>query len=182
MEVSCFVAERLQKYRRELRRFVWSSEQKCLGPYGYHTSTTILDTVPSPPDEDDLEGTGVRPFVANDDSRWPKTCSCGYVYQDADQWQQNQHRLYRDPSTGREFTLSEAPPGAMWFADWMTWTGPDGKTLVVMTPGGEWCVDGPSSNGSGWKRTGTPPNVTATPSISMPRYHGWLTNGKLISC
>lgn len=40
----------------------------------------------------------------------------------------------------------------------------------------------------GWERTGTPPNVTARPSIGMPdakggfRYHAFLTNGVLEEC
>ena len=42
-------------------------------------------------------------------------------------------------------------------------------------------------DGKGWTRTGTPPKVTANPSIGLGKvdgggwaYHGWLTNGFLI--
>lgn len=54
--------------------------------------------------------------------------------------------------------------------------------IYVATPGGMWCIDGKASNaqdGSGWVVTGEAPNITARPSISMHRYHGWLTNGEL---
>ena len=80
--------------------------------------------------------------------------------------------------------LKQAPVGSMWSADWYDGfykPGPDGIWLIVKTPGGNWFVDGPSSNGSGWTREGTAPNVTVTPSILQSSYHGFLTGGKLIS-
>jgi hypothetical protein len=58
----------------------------------------------------------------------------------------------------------------------------DGIMLCVKTPGGDWIVDGPSNNGNGWERTGTVPKITATPSILMARYHGWLRDGWLVEC
>lgn len=58
--------------------------------------------------------------------------------------------------------------------------------LFVVTPAGPWCVDAQSTDGNGnftgrgWTITGTPPSITASPSINMPGvYHGWLTNGIL---
>ncbi len=93
--------------------------------------------------------------------------------------------------------VNTAPPGAMWNADWYRGEkhdsglaydrNPDGWVLCVMTPAGPWLVDGPSfvnrvESGS-WSRTGTIPNVTATPSIHIPgKYHGWLRNGYLVEC
>lgn len=85
-------------------------------------------------------------------------------------------------------TLSEAPVGAMWTADWYDFKGPDGHCLVVRTPGGDWIVDGPSMNNDGsrgnpWQRSGEIPKVTANPSIHIPgKYHGWLREGFLESC
>jgi hypothetical protein len=70
----------------------------------------------------------------------------------------------------------------MWTADWMQWSGPDGHSLCVMTPGGEWLIDGPArddENRRAWTRIGTPPNITVKPSILMRTYHGFLTNGVL---
>jgi hypothetical protein len=118
-------------------------------------------------------------------------------------------RLYRDPD-GTVYHLGHrpidgvlpAPPGAMWFADWLLnedgtmrsrpgHRPPDGHVLVVRVPsrlciGRDWNVDGPANNCPGWTRTGTPPNVTARPSIGKYLadgsfdYHGWLRNGELV--
>ena len=89
-------------------------------------------------------------------------------------------------------------PGAMWNAPWMRDTDPakslckeypDGLTLVVMTPGGDWLVDGPSYDGTQhhscpWTRTGDPmqpETLDVSPSIDIRgSYHGWLRGGQLV--
>jgi hypothetical protein len=90
--------------------------------------------------------------------------------------------------------IQPAPVGAMWDAHWLTgldvggarpFGGPDGLTLIVRTPGGDWVIDGPSFKdgkpwGPGWRRTGEPPHLTVNPSINMPGFHGWLKNGILL--
>lgn len=86
----------------------------------------------------------------------------------------------------------ELPAGAMYDAPWMKGAGgrcvgPDGVALLVVCPpgtswGDHWHVDGHANNGPGWERTGIIPNITATPSIQTPRYHGWLRNGVLVKC
>jgi hypothetical protein len=54
----------------------------------------------------------------------------------------------------------------------------DPAHLVAVLPSCElWDIDGPSSNGPGWSRSGEPPAVTVSPSILTPRYHGFLRNG-----
>lgn len=58
-------------------------------------------------------------------------------------------KLYRRSDTGELVSLADAPIGAMWDASWMASevrTGPDGITLVVRTPGGDWCVDAECNN------------------------------------
>lgn len=67
--------------------------------------------------------------------------------------------------------------------------GPDGHVHTLRTPGGDRVIDAPSPNGSKWTRTGTPPILTARPSILAGRdsqgnrlYHGFLTDGILESC
>jgi hypothetical protein len=93
-----------------------------------------------------------------------------------------------DPSLAQApFTLREAPAGAMWDAHWFedTWSGPDGRSLMVKLPfGHEWLIDGPSSSGGRWSRTGEPPKITVTPSILVKSergdYHGWLRDGVLV--
>jgi hypothetical protein len=93
---------------------------------------------------------------------------------------------YRRLDTGEIFLADPGLPiGAMYYSDELYDTkrgvGPDGKCLYVVTPGGHWPIDHPSSgNGPGWTRTGTPPHVTAMPSINfVGRYHGWLSDGVL---
>ena len=103
--------------------------------------------------------------------------------------------IYRRVDTGEEMHWQAAPVGAMTRADWLEtmYKGDDGICLVVKMPANadgsgkaDWVIDGESSNGGRpWKRTGTPPNVTVTPSIFMfPNaggFHGWLRNGEITS-
>lgn len=98
---------------------------------------------------------------------------------------------YRRTDTGETFALGQAPAGAMYYADWMSSVGPDGHCLIVITPYGPWNVDGgfliPAAGN--WTRTGTPPRVTARPSIGQGQkpdgswtYHAFLTDGQLVDC
>lgn len=112
----------------------------------------------------------------------------------------------RRVDTGEVFkSFSDAPPGAMVDCTWhhdaarpeaevltkVREAGgvhkvfglrkhPDGRVIMVKTPGGDWLIDQISSQGSFWTRTGEPPNITASPSIICGSYHGWLRNGELI--
>jgi hypothetical protein len=181
----CFMAERTDQYRRELRRYVSSRDpnELCPGAMSYHNAVRVFDIAPA---GDDLEGNSTVEFCYKNDRHWPIICDgCGYLFRDCDEWQWNQHRLYQRPGTDEQFTLRAAPVGAIWMADWTGWNGPDGHSLVVQTPGGEWMIDGPSSNGDrsrgAWTRTGTPPLITVRPSILMRDYHGFLDDGILHS-
>jgi hypothetical protein len=139
------------------------------------------------------------PLEEKDHPLWPKKCDCGYVFQEDDPWQMFSNSLYENKEMGLVCTLRDAPPGAMWNSWWMAdrrqgknptgepgkFVGADGKCLTVKTPDGDWMVDGPANNGSGWTRSGEWPNVTATPSIFMRAptgYHGFLTDGYLVKC
>lgn len=189
--IECFFLEPDVVAQESLRRYVSSAAppaRPC--PNGYHNAETLLGTVALPSSESN--GSGADDFD-HDDPRWPSRCSCGYEFGPSDEWQHNITRLYVRRDTGEQHLLSEAPPGAMWFADWWPHveTSPDGRMLVVMTPGGAWNVDSPSRDGSGWTRTGTPPAVTARPSIlctseragaGRVTYHGFLTDGRLEEC
>lgn len=137
-----------------------------------------------------------------DDPRWPVACGCGYAFPADAAWQLFYQEAYRGPD-GRLYDIhcselpgvARAPAGAMWYADWMPHTkGPDGRCLVVRCPAlpdgsgvSDWMPDGPSTSNPApaWTRTGTPPDVTAHPSIfvSAPHgFHGWLRDGYLVSC
>lgn len=196
--VECFWLEPTLDAAVLYRRYVWSTErdEECTFssiPYeghvptvwGYHNASVTVERRPRGADD-----AGHHPTENEKaDPRWPKTCGCGYVFKDNDSWQVNIHTLYASKTRKGQWTLHDAPAGAMWDAPWHK--GYDGKHpkpddiyLVVRTPAGDWLVDGPSSNGggAGWARTGVPPLVTASPSIGFGepmRMHGWLRNGVL---
>lgn len=199
-EITCFMIEPAGTVRRWLRRYSPSQWDKAAnraipvcGANPYHNAQVPIE------DGVLLERRDAGGFLYHDtqprewprdDPRWPTHCdACGYVFTDADVWQLHWHALYRRVATGEVVghlhpSEGRVPPGAMWDTPWFLpqWAGPDGRCLSVMTPGGEWCIDGPSSGGDRrpWQRTGEPPTITATPSILIgDRYHGWLTNGVL---
>lgn len=193
-KIQCFMIEPTDRLRRKLRRYASGKKRgKCSampGPEGYHNASAPFDVAPAVWTEHDgfkSYSGGSDDAPPRDDPRWPTSCVCGYIFQDADEWQLFNELLYVRKDTGEELTLRDAPPGAMWNAFWYPPAfghGPDGLALMVMTPAGEWHIDGESSNGPGWTRTGTPPLVTARPSILIGnnRYHGFLTDGRLEEC
>lgn len=191
-----------------LRRYV-SGDVKCPGPFGYHTATTVIgnfvlvaapaDSTPSQwregPDGERLVPRFTWP--EHDDPRWPTACECGYVFSDADKWQESWDTLYRRADTGELVTLRNAPPGAMWDATWYPWKGPDGRSLVVKCPNGhDWVIDGRATNCTMpddtehrcWVRHGEPPDITVDKqgntcaagagSIQAGDYHGFLRDGE----
>jgi hypothetical protein len=124
------------------------------------------------------------------EEKWPTKCECGYEFKPEDHWQWNENRLYKRADTGELHILGRAPVGAMWNADWYdiegyAKRGADGRILVLNTPGGQWVIDGRATNNKnipGWTRSGSPPDITANPSIICGDYHGWLRNGWLEEC
>ena len=176
----CYLLEPAPRVLIGLRRFTFQSAGPCpLRPYG-HDAEVPLEALPLPVSEIPVTTMGEE---MREDPRWPLACKCGYVFQPEDQWQRTVNRLWRRSDTATLTTLAAAPPGAMWDATWypmsMAPNSPDGRRLVVRTPAGDWLVDGPSTNGPGWTRTGTLPQITVRPSIAQPGYHGWLTDGVL---
>lgn len=109
--------------------------------------------------------------------------------------------IWRRVDTGEEMLRRDFPVGAMWHADWLSdideYRGPDGRTLCVLTPGGEWTIDSKASNCTKpddlvhkcWVRHGIAPNITVDKngntcaagagSIMCGTYHGFLQNGEL---
>jgi hypothetical protein len=146
------------------------------------------------------QGISVRP-----DPRWPQYCLCGFKFREQDR-QVFYDQIYRNTETGEEYPLRNVPVGAVWNAwwntDWVTMTGPDGRSLTVMTPGGEWCIDGRANNCTMpadkthkcWVRHGSVEDGTlhvdknghtcgaGAGSIALPRYHGFLHDGHLVDC
>lgn len=197
MIVKCYLLTSTEKERRWLRRFVSSCEgDKCPGKYTYHNAMFSLGDFPWP----GAKGPEVEEFAGH--PGWPTQCDyCAHAFSETDYRQVFRERLYTRSDTGAETTLHEAEVGAMWLADWFPPTfgspihqreRPGQPHLIVRCPGHnggyhDWDVDAKSSNGDGWSWTGTPPMVTATPSIGVPgpgpdgwAYHGWLRNGELV--
>lgn len=196
MTWQCVLLEPTDRVQRALRRY--RAEHREEAPYdllaasqcaasgaGYHNATVRIEDGPLIWHPDHRSYATDPMHWPHDDPRWPTHCACGYQFADEDEWQLAYHTLYRLPG-GRETTLRDAPAGAMWDAFWLAGIkpyldrSPDGRVLVCMLPDGrEWIIDDAASNGPGWTRTGTPPLVTATPSILTPDYHGFLTGGVL---
>lgn len=201
MGVKCFYLEPTSLMRQSLRRFVYEN-----GPITnhYHDAVTFFRDVERVPESDGrAQIDELRATMAVPD--WPIACACGYAFQEKDEWQSFNQRLYRRADTGELVTLRDAPPGAMWDATWYHNSdiqglgGPntDGRFLVVKCPNGrEWCIDSRCSNcGSPddnvhrcWVRHGEPPNITVDKngvtcsagagSIQAGDYHGFLRGGE----
>ena len=180
--IRCAWYESLDQALESLRRYVDDAARPCPLPHGYHDATLIIGTAPW----HDPHTTGLSDDAFNHaDPGWPLTCDCGYAFTPDDVWQHQLNQLYRDAATGHTGTIPELPPGAIWDATWYPHPhrGPDARCLVIRLPGHyDWLIDGPASNGPGWTRTGTPPDLTARPSIMVPGYHGFLTDGYLVRC
>lgn len=187
--IRCFWLEETDQVEMDLRRYVSSAEAKCAGSgWGYHNAEATIGRCHK------SEVTEVHgDSWPHADPRWPARCACGYEFKPADPWQFNPNSLYKRSDTGELVELGKAPAGAMWNATWMRqgnhYRMVDGITLVVRTPGGDWCVDGPAYPGGGaapvpnaWSRSGIVPDVTANPSIVTGSYHGFLRAGWLEEC
>lgn len=180
MTWQCFMAEPTERARESLRRYAHGTDCPITG---YHNASVDLGDVDYPFTADGRAGQGYDDFP-HDDPRWPTRCACGYEFRPLDPWQHNLRRLYA--GNGGAWPLADLPPGAMYDAPWLPgpWRGPDGRCLIVVLPTRAfWTIDGPASNAPGklpgWDRTGTPPVITARPSIGSDGYHGWLTDGVL---
>lgn len=190
-----------------LRRFMLGraddAAAKCPGPYTYHDAQARVGVAPI-----EWKGEGDTRYIENipdaayprSDARWPKGCAyCGYVFTDADTWQINGEQQYK-ALDGTLYTTKEAPVGACWQAWWMfdgkRWdqnnASQPGAPLYIKCPPGKpwsiWAIDGGSTNGSGWQRTGDYSTMTATPSILFPGkqgekcvFHSFLQNGILLA-
>ena len=187
------------------------------GDYSYHTALVWIGTAPSGwnAEERHWEHDESVPDVADVilDPRWPAQCACGYEFCNCvdpqcviDAYQVFTEQIWQRTDTGEEMTIRDAPAGALWYADWLPvdrWKGPDGKTLVCKTPGGEWIIDGVASNCTMpddadhrcWMRHGTPPDISVDKnpeppfthtcaagagSIQAGSWHGFLTGGELV--
>jgi hypothetical protein len=200
--IECYWIEPTDESRVVLRRYYSPGDradvQPCPGRYT-HSATVICETVKNA-DHDMIDpATGTpyhgrgRPATDDEkrDDRWPTTCDhCDYVFTADDRYQHKLELIWRRTDTGACSLREDMPPGAMWDADWWPKKGPDGMCLTVKTPAGDWMIDGPANNSdTGWTRSGTPPRITASPSIAIGRartdgrfFHAFLRDGRLERC
>lgn len=204
--VKCFMLHETDRVWRYLRRYQTSTDKSAC-PHGYHEARTLVGEIAG--FTKDAEGYWQTPkalesMPVNTDPRWPTKCEhCDYLFSGTDAYQVfDDHIMITDD--GRSMTIRDAPPGAMWFADWLgdAWKGPDGHALMVRCPDGhDWAIDAQASNCTMkndrgpfdkahrcWVRHGTPPLITVDKngrtcgagagSIQTPRYHGFLRNGE----
>lgn len=204
----CFMLEPTDRAVRSLRRYVSGSD--C-PKHGYHNALVPIEEGPVERYENGTYRSDGDVADYENDERWPAKCECGYVFAPDDNWQVFGDLIFvvtetieGGPDVGSEFTLRDAPAGAMWFATWLEdlegeswWKGPDGRVLLCKTPGGEWNIDGRATNCTMpednehrcWVRHGTPPRVTidkngntcaaGAGSIQAGDYHGFLRDGHL---
>lgn len=212
MRVKVFWCQESPKVARSLRRYADGPCPNVPGQCSYHNAKSAeIDFVESTPGEYlRLEDKQVEEFKG--DPRWPTQCSCGYAFQETDNWQVFLDRVYVRKDTGEEFRHKSMPVGAMWDAWWVSkdgirsvrrHTGPDGIALCVETPGGMWMVDSRANNCTMpeddthycWVRHGDPRKGTVhvdkqghtcaagAGSIAQgDRFHGFLHNGELYEC
>lgn len=207
--IKCFYLEHTDRCRRVLTVTTWN--RGCPDGMGGALCCVArwpLDEVYYP-----MNGGSVPAelLVPQDHPAWPTICdrcSRPLVNDDGKPADRQTHlrRIYRCPEDNREMLLREAPPGAMWFADWMIqpngwYRGPDGHCLIVKVPGNhDWMVDSRANNCTlpndnehrCWVRHGLVPNITVDKngltcqagagSILVPNWHGHLRNGFLVTC
>lgn len=108
------------------------------------------------------------------------------------------YRVFLVDNSDPDFHEKIKKPLAMWYAPWYhdpaegkidaekhflsihyqnDWSDKRPPLCVRCPNGSIWVPDQKSSNGTGWKVTGEAPNISCSPSISVPGYHGFLRDG-----
>jgi hypothetical protein len=103
----------LRRYKSEFDKAANKAVKICPampGEGGYHNAETPIGEFPDGQFGDEHP---------HDDPRWPRSCACGYVFQDEDEWQVFKRDLYRraDGQPGT-VTLWDRSPGMMWSTPW----------------------------------------------------------------
>jgi Family of unknown function (DUF6527) len=177
------IAEPTGRYRRSLRRYLYSSEAAC-GAGGYCNASADTGIVT------ELERITVSgDDWPHDDPQWPRACeACGQPFPETACWQRNDNAVYRLPDN-TEFVFGRslgrcAPAGTMIRAAWYDeYAGQPGESWLIALPdGGDWITTQRATGGGYWTVTGTPPDITASPSIwhNAPEgWHGFVRDGFL---
>ncbi len=169
--------------RTYLCRYVGASDGSKICPlpeWDYHNAEAVGGESSEPAETFWQDDPRRLAMPSHDDARWPSRCACGYVFTEDDSWQLTYKRWWNTDSGYPE------PGDLFWRPDGGLsrdrQKGDETPHLYAICPDGRaWDIDGGSSNGNGWTRTGEPPTITCSPSIwtNMPHgYHGFLQNGE----
>lgn len=199
--IKCFFVRKTGKVDLFRRRFVYSTKGKPCPSGGYHNAMQFMERR----DAEWMEHDG-RKYLNDIEADkntgdWNFKCSCGYQFSDEDEYQIFQQQVYADEN-GKEYHLRDIPVGGMYYLDHLEgekkYCGPDGKSLCVMTPDGEWLIDSRAKNCTMpndkehkcWVRHGIPPNITVDKngrtcgagagSFMRKTWHGFLRGGYLV--
>ncbi|HEX2515826.1 MAG TPA: hypothetical protein VH257_14055 [Chloroflexota bacterium] len=207
--IPCFLLQPTDQFRPYLRVFTFPEEDACPSRGKLfrtleqgHDALLPAGNAPPPPALPRTVSHGARPATAagayTDDvsgeqriwegiaALWPTHCVCGYAFREHDHRQFYYERLYLRSATGERYVLAETPVGSMWYDDrWghdpsTGWLGPDGRCLVVKTPGGTCYLDREVDGHKVHLRVGTPPAISVATSLAVGRWRGWLREGALI--
>jgi hypothetical protein len=212
MPTKCYLLEPTERQRQKLRRYTrstgWDAEAKrsiypnpCpISGSGHDAETPIEDGAVKRSEH----GAVMADRWPHDDPRYPTHCACGYAFTDADEYQLFVELIFTRADTGEEMTIREAPPGAMWWCDWMgtAWHPQLGRMFCVKLPDGtNWMPDTQANNCTMpedhdqahhhcWVVTGELPHLTISKdgptcgagagSIQSTNYHGFLRDGYLV--
>lgn len=171
--VRCFLMEATSVYTRFLKRWTTPSMQCPASRQGYHIGAVPIGTVRA----SQVQNGDVWDHA---DSRWPSLCDCGYIFEPVDYWAVHHQQLFVRPDTGFVSSLADAPAGAVWSVEPATYPGPDGKSIAVKTPAGDWFLDHPAKDGTRWTRRGEPPRLDVSPACKLGNYIATLHGGLLI--
>src|ERR1700726_175296 len=122
MPIACYMIRLNGRGRRSLRRYSALRGSPCPampGEWSYHHAESLVDVVDDPPDPVtgcwQIEPHRSHALFPPDDPRWPRACTCGYVFAAADEWQVNVDHLYVDDAgTEHSIAFDAAAAGMMW--------------------------------------------------------------------
>lgn len=176
------------------------------GGSGLHKASVQITYGARPFDQLVVDADGHLSATRHDGQLHQMKCKCGLWLKrgpTVEEWGSSHSYQFENPQTGQIGDChTVATPGAMWYCPWYVegrevedlkagrngilsrlyveqWLGKRMPIMVMLPDKSHWCIDQKSSNGEGWTVTGDEPMVTASPSILVPRYHGFLQNGIL---
>src|SRR5690349_17066961 len=96
-KIKCFFLEPTGNVAVSLRRYHSSNSiDKNICPVdGYHNAKSLIEEEPIERDESGNINNGLKPTPAHDDPRWPRSCACGYAFQESDEWQRFTEEIYK---------------------------------------------------------------------------------------